>query len=208
MPAPQSLEPRKTPRQQRAHETRGRILEAAAHVVARHGYSAGTTNRIAEHAGLSIGSLYQYFPNKDAILVELLRAHLRDGARSVEARLGAGLPDGLEARLRLAVTAMFDNHRGDHRLHQVLFEEAPRPASLLAELHTTEEAFVALLAELLADDPEVHVPDVVLAARIVVTTIESQVHRSIARTPGTVDEPALTDELVRMLVGYLRGGSW
>ncbi len=59
---------------------------------------------------------------------------------------------------------------------------------------------------MLADDPEVDVPDVVLAARIVVTTIESQVHRSIARTPGAVDEGALTDELVRMLVGYREVG--
>jgi len=60
--------PRRQPKQHHAKETRQRVLDAAAQVFAERGYSAGTTNRMAEHAELSIGSLYQYFPNKDAIL--------------------------------------------------------------------------------------------------------------------------------------------
>ena len=48
-----------------------------------HGYAHGTTNRIAAEAGLSVGSLYQYFPNKDAILVELVRAHIDEATRLV-----------------------------------------------------------------------------------------------------------------------------
>lgn len=205
MPHPTALQPRKAPRQQRARETQQRILEAAARIFARHGYSAGTTNRIAEAAGISIGSLYQYFPNKDAILVELTHQHLHAGTDSLNERLDAGIPQDLEGLLRLAVGGMFDNHRGDHRLHQVIFEEAPRPPSLLAELRAVEDLFVDLLVAVLDGHPEVDVPDVRLAARIVVTTVESQVHRSIAREPDVVDEDALGDELVRMLVGYLRG---
>lgn len=73
------LRPRKQPRQARAELTRQRILAAAAHVFAEYGYAAGTTNRIAERAQISIGSLYQYYPNKDAILVELLTRHLDAG---------------------------------------------------------------------------------------------------------------------------------
>ncbi|HEY0228602.1 MAG TPA: helix-turn-helix domain-containing protein, partial [Mycobacterium sp.] len=55
----QQLHPRKQPRQRRSELTRQRILDAAAHVFADHGYAAGTTNRIAERADMSIGSLYQ-----------------------------------------------------------------------------------------------------------------------------------------------------
>src|SRR3569833_2023390 len=73
------FQPRKQPRQVRAELTRQRILTAAAHVFAEHGYAAGTTNRIAERARISIGSLYQYFPNKDAILAALLARHLDRG---------------------------------------------------------------------------------------------------------------------------------
>lgn len=73
------IQPRKRPRQVRAELTRERILDAAARVFAEHGYAAGTTNRIAERARVSIGSLYQYYPNKDAILAELIGDHLDTG---------------------------------------------------------------------------------------------------------------------------------
>lgn len=78
--ADRRLTPRRKPRQVRAELTRERILNSAAHVFAEYGYAAGTTNRIAEHAHMSIGSLYQYFPNKDAILAELLVRHIDRGA--------------------------------------------------------------------------------------------------------------------------------
>jgi len=210
MPAPiarreRAVAPRRTPKQPRAEETRQRILEAAAHVFAVRGYAGGTTNHIAAEAGLSIGSLYQYFPNKDAILVELSRAHARAGFEDLRVRLAGGLPEGLEARLRLFVDAVLANHTDDHRLHQVLFEEAPRPAVLLAELHEFEAQAIAAAEALLAEDPEVHVADVGMAARMVVTAIESLIHRFIARDGATLDATVFTDELVAMLLRYLRG---
>src|SRR5246127_946604 len=92
---------RKQPKQERAEKTRQRILEAAAHVFAEHGYVAGTTNRIAEQAGISIGSLYQYFPNKDAILRALMDSHVDTGAHLLSERLAEGLPQRLDDALRL-----------------------------------------------------------------------------------------------------------
>jgi AcrR family transcriptional regulator len=200
-----ATEPRRRPTQARSRETRERILAAAAHVFAEHGYSAGTTNRIAAAADLSIGSLYQYFPNKDSILVELTRAHLRAGSEHLFARLAEGLPPDLGGRLRIAVSAMLENHADAHRLHQVLFEEAPRPQELLDEMRVLEQQAIDVVAGLLRDDAEVGVADVRLAASIVVTTVESLVHRFIAREPDTLDVDAFADELVAMLLRYLRG---
>lgn len=204
MPTPGRLRPRKQPRQPRAHETRERILRAAAHIFAEHGYAEGTTNRIAEAAYVSIGSLYQYFPNKDAILVELMSAHIDDGVAAVRRHLDGGLPAGLDDALRLLVRTTVDIHREHPRLHQVLFEQAPRPAEVLAKLHEAERAMVATTASLLAAHPEVRVADPHTAARMVVGTVESLVHRFFA-----VDAPTGTerfeDELVTMLSGYLRG---
>ena len=78
-PVPASrLRPRKTPVQPRAVETRDRILAAAARVFSRHGYAAGTTNRIAAEAGLSVGSLYQYLPDKEAIVEALAGVLIAD----------------------------------------------------------------------------------------------------------------------------------
>ena len=71
--SPDPFSARKSARQSRAHETIDAILEAAARIVSRDGVATLTTNRIAEIAGVSIGSLYQYFPGKDAVLHALVR---------------------------------------------------------------------------------------------------------------------------------------
>jgi AcrR family transcriptional regulator len=201
------LEPRKAPRQQRAHETRDRILDAGARVFARHGYAAGTTNRIAAEASLSVGSLYQYFPNKDAILVELVRRHVAEGAAAVTARLADPdtLPAGLADRVGLFVDLALANHTGDPRLHQVLFEEAPRPRPLLDELHRLEEAAITAVGAILRSDPTVHVRDHAMAARLVVTSIESLVHRAVSSRPDDLDVTTFRAELVTMLTRYLSG---
>lgn len=197
------LEPRKDPVQRRAHDTRERILAAAARIFAEHGYAAGTTNRIARAADLSIGSLYQYFPNKDAILVELVRAHIADSTEQLASMLDDDLPERLEDRLRVAIELTISLHTHDQRLHQVLFQEAPWPPDVLDDLRRREEAIVLVVADLFAADPDVTVADPVLAARLAVATIESLVHRFIAHDPPVVDPAALADELVALLLGYL-----
>ena len=200
MPPPRSPHrPRKTPRQQRAWRTRERILAAAAHVFAEHGYAAGTTDRIAERAGLSIGSLYQYFPNKDAILVTLAGTHLDETADIVRAHLGQARP--LHEWLPALTRALADLHGVSPRLHQVLFEQAPRPSELLARFHEAEAEATGLVATLLQDDPALTVPDPARAARYVVALIESLIHRF----PGT-DPAELSEEIVTIVSRYLEGG--
>jgi AcrR family transcriptional regulator len=205
--AEKRLRPRKIPRQPRAVETRARILDAARTVFAIHGYAGGTTNRIAEAAGMSVGSIYQYFPNKDAVLVELVRAHVLDGTNQLLAAVGPLIELGdlldVEVVVREAVTALVRVHATQRRLHQVLFEESPRPPALLAELHQLEDSVVAAVAgRLRASMPDLTDPE--LSARITVTTIESLVHRLV-----TSDRPLDTDrfiaETTRLVTGYLVG---
>src|ERR1700733_7246395 len=71
-----AITPRKQPRQARARETVEAILQAATYILLKAGYEAMTTNQVAERAGVNIASLYQYFPNKQAILGELERRHV------------------------------------------------------------------------------------------------------------------------------------
>lgn len=198
-----ALRPRKAPRQQRAVETRDRILDAAARIFGEHGYAHGTTNRIAEEAGLSVGSLYQYFPNKDAILVCLAERHVAEGKALVQDRLAATLPTGVAPMLRQVVEAMIDLHRSAGRLHQVLFEEAPRPAPFLLELHELEDLLVATVADVLRADPSVAVADHEVAARMLVVGIESYVHRMVATFRPPLEPAVLADELVELYAGYL-----
>ena len=70
--------PRKSPKQRRSKATVDALLEATAQVLVSHGYQKATTNRIAERAGVSIGSLYEYYPNKDALVASLIEKHTYD----------------------------------------------------------------------------------------------------------------------------------
>lgn len=204
------LRPRKIPRQQRAEDTRARILDAARQVFEDNGYSHGTTNRIAAVARLSVGSLYQYFPNKDAILVELIDDHIDAGTAAVEAAivdvLGPALdPTGvpLEQLVGAVVAAMVELHATDRGLHRVLFEEAPRPPELLARLRTLERDLTDRVAALLQAHREVTVADSALAARLVVDVIESLVHRIATDDASGIADDLLTEEITRMVIAYL-----
>ncbi|MFD5042333.1 TetR/AcrR family transcriptional regulator, partial [Streptomyces sp. NPDC058382] len=196
------LQPRKQPRQARAELTRERILTAAAHVFADHGYAAGTTNRIAERARISIGSLYQYYPNKDAILAELLARHLDAVTTATRRRRDDGLPGSLEGAVRDQVRAVIENHRHDPHLLRVMFEQAPRSPELLERISHHEQELIAYVQELLENSPQARVDDSYVAARLVVTTVELVVHRLIAE-PDPVDIPRLENELVAMLIRYV-----
>jgi AcrR family transcriptional regulator len=196
------FQPRKQPRQVRAELTRQRILTAAAHVFAEHGYAAGTTNRIAERARISIGSLYQYYPGKDAILVELVTRHLNTGRAAVERRLEEGLPDSLEEIIRVFVGIAVENHLEDPQLLRVMFEEAPRSREVLEMASRIERERVAYARDLLDRHPEVRIVDTDTAARLVVSTIELVVHQLIA-APDPIDLGRFENELVAMITRYL-----
>ncbi|WP_369199441.1 TetR/AcrR family transcriptional regulator [Streptomyces sp. PU-14G] len=199
------LAPRKQPRQVRAELTRQRILDAAAHVFAEYGYAAGTTNRIAQRARVSIGSLYQYYPNKDAILVELLTRHLDAGMAATPPGQDEEPPAPLEGIMRFHVRQAIDNHREDPQLLRVMMEQGPRAPDVLERIARSELERIAYASRLLHDHPEVRVADTDTAARLVVSTIEMVVHKMMA-TPEQTDTTRLENELVAMLTHYLTSG--
>ncbi len=198
------IQPRKQPRQVRAELTRQRILTAAAHVFGEHGYAAGTTNRIAERAGISIGSLYQYFPNKDAILAELLVRHLDDGMAIAERVQGEQLPGPIEEIFRVFVRGAIESHLDEPRLLRMLREQAPQTNELLEKVERMKRSLIAYMRDLLDEHPEVVLADTDTAARLIVTTVELVIHQLVA-DHEPVDHGRLEDELVAMLTRYVRG---
>ena len=200
----QRLEPRKLPKQPRSEATVEAILEAAAQVFEHHGYAAGTTNRIAERAGVSIGSLYQYFPNKDAILVALVHQHLAESLVVLEPhlqKLQAG--EDFEEILPGVVEAMVAMHALAPGLHRVLFEETQLPPTLRAELDELEDQLVDLTADALAADTHSAPADPRLTARIVINTIESLTHRLVLHPPPGVTTETIGREITELVRAYL-----
>jgi AcrR family transcriptional regulator len=199
------LQPRKLPKQARSQATVEAILQAATQVFERHGYAAGTTNRIAERAGVSIGSLYQYFPNKDAILVALVHRHLAEGTAALEPHLqrwrcGARFDEVLPG----IVHAMVALHAHAPSLHRVLFEESQLPPALRTELDELEDRLVALAADALTADPRFRPADPRLSARVVISAIEGLTHRLVLRPPPRTSPEAIAGEITAVVRAYVQ----
>jgi AcrR family transcriptional regulator len=203
------LDQRKAPKQARSEATVEAIVEAAAQVFELHGYAAGTTNRIAERAGVSIGSLYQYFPNKDAILVALVHRHLIESSAALEPHLER-LSHGkhFDEVLPGIVDAMVAMHALSPRLHRVLFEETQLPSTLRLELEGLEDRLVELAADALADDPRCHSVNPRLSARVVISAIESLTHRLVLRPPTGVSPDEIAGEITALVRAYTRMGTF
>ena len=125
---------RKNPIQDRAKFTSDSILEATEIIIANEGYGKATTNHIAERAGVSIGSLYQYFPNQDAIisaLIEQAVSKVSNGFRIV-LRDATELP--LELASRLAYRYLLDNLREKKELFYLLPNSSPELIALTQNL--------------------------------------------------------------------------
>jgi AcrR family transcriptional regulator len=205
-PRHRRLEPRKRPVQARSRETIGHILTAATQVFEKHGYAAGTTNRIAAHAGVSIGTLYQYFPSKEAVAVALLERHLEETVRKLREWVGHMVSEhhGLDGALRDYVKDMLEMHSGQPRLQHILLEETPLPHRVHESLLTAEREMAKTMAGLLRTYPTVAHPSLERAGTFVVQTVEALTHRYAAHPDHQgMSREEFADELVVMLKAYL-----
>jgi AcrR family transcriptional regulator len=195
--------PRKRPRQARSKATVDTILEATTRVLVKQGFDGLTTNAVASAAGVSIGSLYQYFPNKEALVLALIDRHMEEMNKAILAELTrvANLP--LAEAARCVVELTIRAHAIDPELHRVLTEQVPRIGKL-ARLREVDEICHRIVAGLLAarrDEIAIRDPD--LAAFILVSAIESVVHRAALLYPQRLRDPRLVDETTLMVTRYL-----
>jgi len=183
----------------------GAILEAAARVLVTSGYEAFTTNRVAEKAGISIGSFYQYFPNKDALLSELMRHHIEEIESGVEemALHAATMP--LEQLIRVAIVQNINAHLINPELHRVLSEEVPLAGLTNWKATYTKRMHERVRAAFELRRSEIRVPDLDLAVYMVTSAVEAVVHNAVSERTAELKSGALAAELARMLVGYLTG---
>ena len=192
------VEPRKQPRQARSRALYARILDEAARIFDARGYHATTTNDIAVAAGVSVGSLYQYFPNKDALLVALAQRHLeevRPLLSELSRRLRSELPDA--NRLSHAIVDAATMWNATDRLHQLLWR-APRSKALVERLGEIDDEMITDLEWHLLRFG--HDPGVArLRAQLVITTIEAVVHSQ----PVQGDRERQAAELVALCAAYI-----
>lgn len=192
---------RKKPKQQRSIATVEALLEAAARVFVEEGYARATTNRIAAAAGVSVGSLYQYFPSKDALAVELLRRY-RDGLVAlVGARLEGVARESFPVVVRALLADLLRAEGINPALHRVLIEQVLRTSARREMLGFEERLEEVIVRALRASDAGIGL-DHELAAFLLVRVVLSVVQSVVVDRP-TLNGAALVDELTRLVVGYV-----
>lgn len=200
--------PRRKPRQERSRDTVDCILEAAAQVFGRLGYAGTTTNKIAGRAGVSIGSLYQYFASKDEILLVLLESHRREAREVIEAaRRELSDPDTpLEQGLGKLLYGLHALHSADPGLSRVLAHGIHESGGGKPRNDAEEEHYVAVVRDILIERPDVAVEHPETAARVVVHTVEQVIRWLGHESNPTLDAKGFIDEMLIMLLAYLGHG--
>jgi len=197
------ISPRKAPRQSRSQATVTAILDATAHILVERGFAAATTNAVAERAGVSVGSLYQYFPNKAALVAALHARHGEQMMDVIQRALTKAMDATLDDALAGLVEATVEAHRVDADLHRVLEEQHDSlddDAMHQAYLDVMEDRIVALLAR---HRDQITTTDLKLAAFMLLNAAHGLIHAVVMKRPRGVSLKHATQEIVWMMRAYL-----
>ncbi|HEX7129149.1 MAG TPA: TetR/AcrR family transcriptional regulator [Rhodanobacteraceae bacterium] len=200
--------PRKIASQSRSRATVDALVEATARILVQEGFDKTSTNRIAEVAGVSVGSLYQYFPGKDSLVAAVIDRHREEIMRTVRKGLAGVFDLPVERAMRKLVAIGVEAHRTDPRLHRVLAEQIPRVGKL-KELEAFSRGNYALFRAYLEHHrAELRVDNLELASFVCATSIEALTHNAVLYHPRMLSDGmsgALIEEGARLVTGYLKG---
>ncbi|MBA0173805.1 MULTISPECIES: TetR/AcrR family transcriptional regulator [Pectobacterium] len=193
--------PRKLPVQERSRLTVDAIIQASAYILNESGWEGLTTNSIAERAGVNISSLYQFFPNKEAIINELQRRH----ALEIHSDLHNTLKlfrekSSLREALTLVIEMVVNKHRVAPAVHKAVTEEIP--LTVRRVLEDDEEELSKMFLDALKPFMK-NVPDPEFAIYIVGIVTHAVIHRITVERPQLLEVPLLVTELVTLFEYYL-----
>ena len=198
---PTTLTPRKAPAQQRSRRMVETLLEAAARILETRGQAGFNTNLVAEAAGVSVGSLYQYFPGKAALLAALVRADSEAFAAALEAAVTdtgrEDMPTTLNRLIALAVS-----HQLDRPVLARLLDSAERDLGLEAENGDARHRIAGALLTVLTRHADALPPlDSEEAARDLLIIVRALTDSAAGE--ASPDRTALTRRVTRAALGYL-----
>lgn len=192
---------RRQPRQRRARLTRDAILEATIKLLKRGGGSRLTTNQIAAVAGVSIGSLYQYFPDRRAIFAALHDRHVEEASRRIDATLVTNAGARLDVLLRALMQALIDAHSADPALYALLEAELPHGVQGARALHARLRGALrlALAARATRTGRELET-----TLFVVTHMLDALAHGAILNRPARLSLRAAQDAALVAIMRYLQ----
>jgi AcrR family transcriptional regulator len=196
------MSPRKAPRQARSRAMVEAILDATARVLVKDGYEGTTTNAVAAVAGVSVGSLYQYFPNKESLVGGVIDRHCDEMSAVFESKIAALAGAPIPVAARELIELLIESHALDPKLHRVLMEQVPRVGKMARMREVREQVATFLQAYLAPRRREIRPRNLDLAIFIVVTATEALGHALSVEQARPIS-PDTIDELTALVVRYL-----
>jgi AcrR family transcriptional regulator len=190
---------RREPKQQRSRQTVDCVLEAVQLVVKRHGTQAITTNRIAEAAGVSIGSLYQYFPDKRTIFTALHDRHVEDVRQVIEQTTAACDSAPLEEFTRELVHGLVNVHAEGAELHEIVSFAVPESA--LGFKNALHHTFGWVLSR--ADQERYSLDETERMLFVLPRMVESLVHGAGHQARAALSRDGARKEAIRTILVYV-----
>jgi AcrR family transcriptional regulator len=200
-----SFQPRKKPVQGRSKATVEAILDGTIRVLLDEGFGELTTTRVAEVAGVGVGTLYQYFPAKESLLFALLEREMTTLEKDLLGTLVATENQSLEARVTATVDALVRHKKAHAELGVVLHAHMPRFDGVRL-VRATQRRLVSAFAVVIRPSLPVDMDDVEvqLVAMMVVAAVQGAVDGALDLSAATLRRPAFREALVRLVLGYLR----
>jgi AcrR family transcriptional regulator len=196
--------PRKEPRQQRSRALVDTLLEATARILKTRRLEDTTTNEIARMAGVSVGSLYQYFPSKEALAAALIERKVELDLQEVAQAAARMEGQPFEAVVRESVRVMLDLHRRDRGLMRALLELVPKVGRYSQVREAAAQGRQALRLLLEAYRPVLRDMDLDLAAFIIGRSLEELIHAAVQERPELLEDQRFADELTHLVLAYVR----
>lgn len=198
-----SLKPRKSAVQARSNATVEALHTATLQVLTQQGLLRCTTTRVAERAGMSVGSLYQYYPNRDALLAAILEKHLTNVAEAVEQACDLYSRRPVEDMACGLVSALLAVKLQDPAVSKALYAIAAERggAQLVARLHTR---MVGAIAGMLATATDTRFADPALTAAIALSAIAGPVRTLLEGNASAVFESNIAEQTTLLLKAYLQ----
>lgn len=194
---------KKIPRQARSKAMVEALIEATARVLRSEGAEAVSTNRVAAVAGVSVGSLYQYFPGKDALIYAVLERQERAQLALLAGVLAPSLDEALPDLVRRVVAALVRFHRDDPELTRVLLEQRRRLIAI-RPLPDLERAFSAVIQGALeARSKELRDLPVEIAGFVIQRTVDALAFEAVIRRPELLEDGRFEDEIVELILRYV-----
>ncbi|MCB9636614.1 MAG: TetR/AcrR family transcriptional regulator [Sandaracinus sp.] len=207
MAIPKHLRPRKEPQQERSRALVDAVLEATARILVDRGFEAMTLQDVGELAGVSPGSLYQYFPHRESLVTALLVRQSEREAAFLAEHLASVAPTSVEAVIEAGIRGVLAFRGQDPALQQALLDVLPNVDShaLLEALRERGREVAQQLRAILAlvYSPASDGPSLDELVFIVGNATHSLTHEGLIVRPASFDETRLGTEITRLVLGYV-----